>query len=166
MDLLVKLYALPPAAGDGVSYPEASGNSNERMGDESVAVRRAFAAEKRRVSEFVLENFSGGWASECEIAFARQPIACFIAAALDAIYGFACYDTTARGFFGPIGVKEEMRGRGLGTALLLATLRDMGANGYGYAIIGATDEIGFYRAAGAIEVPDSAPGFYSGMLRG
>jgi GNAT superfamily N-acetyltransferase len=150
MDLLVRLYALPSAA-------EHSGNG--------VVIRRAFAAEKRSVSDFVAQHFSQGWASECEIAFARQPLACFVAVTPDAICGFGCYDATARGFFGPIGVSEPMRGRGLGTALLLATLHDMRASGYGYAVVGATDDPGFYRAAGAIQIPDSTPGFYSGMLR-
>ena len=150
MDLLVKLYAMPPAA-------EESDNA---------AVRRAFAAEKFLVVDFVAEHFSRGWASECDIAFTRQPISCFIVLSAKMICGFACYDATARGFFGPIGVKEEQRKRGFGSALLLAALHDMRSNGYAYAIVGATDNIEFYRAVGAIEIPNSAPGFYSGMVHG
>jgi hypothetical protein len=56
----------------------------------------------------------------------------------------------------------------MGRALLLATLRDMGAQGYAYAAIGGAGaaQIDFYRhTVGAIEVPDSTPGFYRGMLR-
>lgn len=155
MDLLVKLYALPPAR-DGSSY--------NKHGDK-VSIRRAFAAEKNLVSGFVRENFSAGWAAECEIAFAREPLACFIAVSADRVCGFACYDATTRGFFGPIGVREDQRGRGVGSALLVASLHDMRAKGYGYAIIGATNEIEFYRPVGAIEIADSKPGFYSGMLR-
>jgi ribosomal protein S18 acetylase RimI-like enzyme len=153
MDLLVKLYALPSAAVEG-------GSDNPH----DLTVRRAFAAEKHLVINFVAGEFSRGWASECEIAFARRPPACFVAISADNICGFACYDATARGFFGPIGVKKEQRQRGVGSALLLAALHDMRAKGYGYAIIGATNDIEFYRAVGAIEIPDSVPGYYSGML--
>jgi hypothetical protein len=54
---------------------------------------------------------------------------------------------------------------GIGSALLLATLHDMRSKGYGYAIVGNADNIGFYQAVGAVEIEDSTPGFYSGMLR-
>jgi ribosomal protein S18 acetylase RimI-like enzyme len=150
MDLLVKLYALPKAAAEGI---------------DGVAVRRALAAEKHLVTEFVERNFSRGWASECEVSFARLPVACFIAIAGENICGFACYDATARGFFGPIGVAQEWRQRRIGSALLLKALNDMHAHGYGYAVIGAVSDLEFYRAVGAIEIADSSPGFYSGMLK-
>ena len=153
MDLLVKLYALPAEhAGDA---PTAQ-----------YAVRRAFAAEKGLVRRWIAQHFGDRWASESEAAFARLPISCFVAVAEDQLAGFACYDATARGFFGPTGVAEEQRRRGIGRALLLATLRDMESQGYGYAIIGAAGSAGFYmRELQAIEIPDSAPGFYRGMLR-
>ena len=154
MDLLVKLYALPPhSAADGAS--------------EGVNVRRAFAAEKGIVRRWIAQRFGDRWASESEAAFARSPIACFVAVADDELAGFACYDATARGFFGPFGVAEGLRRRGIGSALLLATLRDMAAQGYGYAIIGAAGSIGFYRSElDVMEIPGSAPGFYRGMLKG
>jgi GNAT superfamily N-acetyltransferase len=154
MDLLVKLYALPA---EEAVLRHAGGPD----------VRRAFAAEKGIVRRWVAQQFGDRWASESEAAFARSPIACFVAVADDELTGFACYDATARGFFGPFGVAEEHRGRGTGRALLFAALRDMAAQGYGYAIIGAAGSIGFYRnGLDVIEIPDSAPGFYRGMLRG
>ena len=152
MDLLVKLYALP--APDAVT------------GAADYEVRRAFAAEKGLVRRWIAQRFGDRWASESEAAFARLPISCFVAVAEDQIAGFACYDATTRGFFGPVGVAEEQRRRGIGRALLLATLRDMASHGYAYAIIGAAGSAGFYvRELGAIEIPNSAPGFYRGMLR-
>jgi hypothetical protein len=82
------------------------------------------------------------------------------------VFGFAVYDATARGFFGPTGVAVDARRKGIGHALLFATLSDMAAQGYAYGIIGATTSVQFYQhEVNAIEIPGSTPGFYSGMLR-
>ena len=149
-DLLVKLYSLPES-----TTPPAG-----------IAVRRAFAAEKRLVFDWVARQFDLNWASECDAAFARLPVACFVATRDRELLGFACYDATARGFFGPTGVAESERNHGIGTALLSATLHDMTAQGHAYAIIGAVDSVEFYRKhAGAIEIPDSDPGFYRGKIK-
>ncbi len=153
MDLLVKLYALPAGP-------------FQLAETKNVEIRRAFAAEKTLLAHWVEQHFGRGWASEAETAFARLPIACFVATAQSELVGFACYDATARGFFGPIGVAEAYRRRGVGRALLLRTLRDMAGQGYGYAIIGGAGTTEFYqREAGAAEIPDSAPGFFRGMLK-
>jgi GNAT superfamily N-acetyltransferase len=150
-DLLVKLYDWKPS---------------ERPSPEGVNVRRAFAAEKRLVAQWVAEHFGERWASECEISFARQPVACFIATDDLDVVGFATYDSTARGFFGPTGVMETARHKGVGRALLLATIQDMASQGYAYCIIGATTALDFYRKEfAAVEIPDSTPGFYRGMLK-
>ena len=151
-DLLVKLYDLPERS------------ARCRMWD--VEVRRAFAAEKRLVAQWVAGNFGERWASECEISFMRSPVACFIATNRLNVLGFASYDATARGFFGPTGVAVDARHKGIGRALLCATLQDMAAQGYAYCIIGATTSVEFYRhEVNAIEIPDSTPGFYAGMLK-
>ncbi len=150
-DLLVKLYNLAPAAG---SLPD------------DFSVRRAFAAEKRLVAQWVAGQFGERWASECEISFSRSPVACFIATNGLDVLGFASYDATARGFFGPTGVGEHARHKGIGRALLTAALQDMAAQGYAYGIIGATTSVEFYRhEVNAIEIPESSPGFYRGMLK-
>jgi|SRR5687767_7976787 len=149
-DLLVKLYSLkqPPLPSSGIE------------------LRRAFAAEKRLVCDWVAQHFGGNWSSECGAAFARMPAACFVAVRDRELLGFACYDATARGFFGPAGVAPAERNHGIGAALLSATLHDMAHQGYAYAIIGAADSVEFYRKeAGAIEIPDSDPGFYRGKIK-
>lgn len=149
-DLLVKLYSLPPPP----SPPPG------------IQVRRAFAAEKRLVCDWVTAHFGAGWASECEAAFARLPVACFVALREGQLLGFACYDATARGFFGPTGVAESERKHGLGVALLLAALHDMASQGYAYAIIGRPESADFYRKhVSAIEIPGSDPGFYQGLMK-
>ena len=153
-DLLVKLYELPDA-----------GSTQSSAWPDGVHIRVAMAYEKGAVVEWVQEHFGPAWASECDVAFANRPISCHIATRTGAILGFACYDSTCRGFFGPIGLVESMRGQGIGRALLLSCLHAMAAIGYGYAVVGGVQDVQYYaRAVGAIEIPGSVPGVYRDRL--
>lgn len=152
-DLLVKLYALPawPAAG---ALPA------------DVVVRRALAHEKVPVVNWVGTHFGSGWAGECDVAFHRSPVSCHIALHQGELLGFACWDSTCRGFFGPLGVAEAWRGRGGGRALLLSCLHAMASAGYGYAVIGGAGSPDFYaKTVGAVEIPGSSPGIYRDPLK-
>ncbi|MFN2475547.1 MAG: GNAT family N-acetyltransferase [Chthoniobacterales bacterium] len=153
-DLLVKLYDLPSA----LETPVA----------EVVETRRAFSAERQFICDWLACEFSHAWAAEAGGCFGGGRVSCFVATCEGKLVGVACYDTTARGMFGPIGIAESSRHRGLGRQLLLTTLRDMASAGYAYAVIGGAgaDVIEFYRkAVGAIPIADSEPGFYRGMLK-
>lgn len=153
--MLVKLYALPPL--------EPALKAQENQG---IVIRRAISPEKHFVLQWVKEHFSDFWVNECDVAFSRLPITCFLAIQGESLIGFSCYDTTKLGFFGPTGVGEATRGLGTGTALLLVSLHDMWARGYGYAIIGHISSTEYYeKTCGATVIPDSVPGVYSGMLR-
>ena len=44
---------------------------------------------------------------------------CFIATENGKVIGFAFYDSSAKGFFGPIGVEPTRRGERIGQALLI-----------------------------------------------
>ncbi|GAB4529910.1 MAG: GNAT family N-acetyltransferase [Anaerolineae bacterium] len=150
-DMLVRLYDLPPQM---------------TLEETTVDLRRGLAPEKHLVLPWVAQHFSEYWRSECDVAFSRQPVSCFLAIEAGQLLGFACYDTTMRGFFGPTGVLEAARGRQIGKALLLACLHDMRAQGYGYAIIGGVGPIEFYaKAVGATVIENSTPGIYRGLLR-
>lgn len=154
-DLLVKLYQLPD------KRPLL-----EQLKEKKVTVRRGRAWEKFQLTHWVEETFGRLWASECDTAFSRQPVSCFLATKNRELVGFACYDTSMKNFFGPVGVAEEMRQGGIGTALLLQCLYAMAANGYGYAIIGDAGSPGFYeKAVNAYIIPDSSPGIYSDRLK-
>lgn len=122
-----------------------------------VQIKRAMACDKQRVLSFVKETFGDGWMHEAEVALLNR--SCFIATRDHQILGFACFDATAKGYFGPIGVLEAERGTGVGTALLLRTLTCMHENGYGYAIIGWVDDAeAFYRkTVGAEWIPGGEP---------
>jgi GNAT superfamily N-acetyltransferase len=151
-DLLVRLYDLPRLA-PAVDALAAGG----------IAIRRPAASERTAVVDWMRAHGSPGWADECAVAFARQPIACFVAVAVEggALWGVACYDAACRNFFGPELVAPDQRGRGIGRGLLLSALHAMRADGYAYAIIGWASSVDFYqRAAGAVVIDGSTPGIY------
>lgn len=154
--MLVRLYDLPEVS-----------TRVEALRRAGIEVRRALAPERHVVVSWVRQHFGDGWASETEVSFGRLPISCFRAQRRQEVLGFACYDATAKAFFGPTGVLERERKQGIGTALLLVTLHAMAADGYAYAIIGAAGPADFYvRAVGAVTIPGSAPGIYANLLRG
>ncbi|MFD9900322.1 GNAT family N-acetyltransferase [Mesorhizobium sp. NPDC059025] len=137
----------------------------ERVRNAGVTIRRVLAPELELVTDWVRRKFQSRWSSETTIAMSRCPPTCFLASMEERMIGFACYDTTARGFFGPTGVDEAERGKGIGHALLLTTLLDMKNMGYGYAIIGDVGPAAFYQhAVGATPISESGPGIYRGML--
>jgi len=155
MDCLVNLSTLPQDT-----------KSADAMAKSGVTVRRAIPPELKLIVRWIDEQFGEAWASEATVAMTRQPPTCFIATREGKLVGFSCHEASARGFFGPTGVDESLRGLGIGRALLFASLNDLKALGYAYAIIGDVGPSAFYeKAVGAIPIPDSAPGIYAGMLK-
>lgn len=155
MDYLVNLYAL-----------SANGEIDAKMRGAEVTIRRALSPEYEIIGDWIRDHFGSGWSGETAISFARQPIACFIALRGQTLLGFAAYDSTSRGFFGPTGVDETARGSGIGHALLLATLLDMRKVGHSYAVIGDVGPADFYvNAVGAIPIPGSEQGLYADLLK-
>lgn len=152
-DLLVNLLNLPALD---------SARGIERAG---ILVRRAQPFEITRTRSFVEESFSVAWADEISVGFANKPVSVYLAVVAREIVGFAGYECTRRGFFGPTGVRKNMQGRGIGAALLLASLWGLRELGYVYAIIGRAGPVGFYeKTVGAIVIPNSDPGIYTNML--
>ena len=149
-DLLVKLYELPPAP----ALPDG------------VLIRKPLGPEHGVLGDWVAGHFGAAWASEARAALGNRPVSLYMALLAGVPVGFACYDATARGYFGPIGVLAAAQRQGLGAGLLSACLADMLAVGYGYAVIGGVGPTDFFRrAVGAVEIPGSSPGLYRGMLK-
>ncbi len=154
-DLLVKLYELP-------EYTLLK----KQLEEKGYIFKNAIAPEKTYVKDWVKEHFSILWADGVEVAFSRQPVSCIVAIKDKEIAGFACYETTCKGFFGPTGVQEKFRGEGLGKLLLLMALDALKASGYAYGIIGGAGPIAFYeKNVGAIPIPGSAPSIYQNLLK-
>jgi ribosomal protein S18 acetylase RimI-like enzyme len=170
-DMLVKLYAVPEVAPLLIALHQ-----------KGLEIRRPDPSEKYILAEWVRQHFKESWAIGCEVALEHRPASCYIAVKKsqahvpndnsydlpdEVLVGFACYDVASKGMFGAMGVKEEYRGQGIGTALLLACLHAMKEEGYAYAVIGWVASVDFYaRAAGATVIPDSEPGIFRGKLVG
>ncbi len=154
IDMLVRLYDLPD-----------SEELYRKLEDEGVTLRRPHGYERHILADWVGRQFSPKWVSETKVAFARQPVSAFIATREKEILGFACYDTTMKGYFGPTGVAESARGIGLGKALLFKALEALRDDGYAYGVIGGVGPREFYeKACGAFEIPGSDPGIFADLL--
>jgi predicted N-acetyltransferase YhbS len=149
-DMLVKLYDIP----DDWSFIA-------KMQELEITVRKPIGPEIILTVQWVREKFHAAWASETQNALANKPATCFVAVKDKKLIGFACYDATALGYFGPTGVEGKYRKKGIGKALLLASLLDMKLKGYGYAIIGGVGPADYYRkTVNAVDIPDSTPGIW------
>lgn len=152
-DMLVDLLKLPDD--DGLIA---------KLKEDDIRIRRIAPYESSILREFAL-GFSAYWADEVMNAFAHQPPTCFVATRDRKIVGFAAYECTRRDYFGPTGVSPDLRGKGIGKALLLVSLRAMLEYGYTYAIIGGVGPADFYaKCVGATPIPNSTPGIYEDLL--
>lgn len=153
-DMLVKLYELPS------SVPVM-----EKLAQQKIRIHRALAPDKERVLKWISEHSTQGAKSEADVCFSHEPISLFLATQGREILGFACYDATAKNFFGPTHVDSNRRGEGIGTALLLISLEALKAAGYAYAIIGGVGPAEYYaKAVGATIIEGSTPGIYRNYL--
>lgn len=155
-DMLVKLYG------------ETRHSRADDLAKQGFQIKRALGADRPKITEFIKTAFpeSGeGWAAEAEVALSQQPSTCIIVTLENRVVGFCCYDATARGMLGPIGVSEECRGKGVAKEMIQQSLDEMKHAGYAYAVIGWVSSEPFYqKVCNAITIPDSAPGVYSHLV--
>ena len=151
--MLVRLYALPDVTVE-----------RHRLAAAGVVCRKAESFERHALLKFAGEVFPH-WADEVAAAFTHVPPNLFVAMEEGAVTGFAAYNVTRPNYFGPTGVHESQRGRGIGRVLLLQCLNALAAEGYAYAIIGGVGPARFYeKTVGATLIPNSDPGVYGDML--
>lgn len=128
-DLIVSLQTLPPVS----ALPE------------DCTLEPAKPWDREVILGWVRDHFHSGWASEVANGLGRQPCRVLIVRRGQTLLGFACFDVTFPGFFGPTGVSEEARGLGLGKALLIESLHRLKNLGYVYGFIGDAGPVEFYR---------------------
>lgn len=154
-DMLVRLYDL-----DFFDAAEREKQLQER----GISIVRPLPYQFDKVVEFVA-RFRSQWGEEVRAALYNSPATLFAATQRGiGIVGFAAYDATARGFFGPTGTLPDLRDIGIGRALFYACAADMWRAGYGYMIIGGGNTgpaASFYqKIAGAEPISHSIPGIY------
>lgn len=149
-DLLVDLYQLE------FSYPEVP-----------VKIKRALSPDSDLILSFIKTHFSDGWVSEVKAGLYKTQPTCFIAIDQKKVVGFACYDATAKGYFGPMGVHSDYRKKGIGAILVNKCMEAMYHDGYGYAIIGSVEAHNFHfyeQTCGAKPIENSRH-LYTRMIR-
>ncbi len=155
-DMLVKLYSIPN------SY-----DMEEKLLKEGVKIKKALAPDRSKIVAFSKVCAKEDYSDEVNAAFSNNPITCYIATKEKKIIGFACYEATAKNFFGPMAVLENERKKGIGKALLLKSLESMQELGYAYGIIGwpARSAIDFYKkCVDAIMIDEKSSGVYKRMI--
>ena len=155
-DMLVNLYGLEML--DQKAALAASG----------VAIKRAMGFDRQTICRFVSETFAKTcpeWVDECALTLSQQPPTCFIAVHEKSVVGFCCWDASAKGMLGPIGVTPAFRKKGIAKELLRHSFEAMKSDGYAYAVIGWVSSEKFYEdACGAIAIPNSQPGVYERLV--
>lgn len=128
-------------------YKETAHTWNLEVSTAGFEVRAARATDRERTLAFIEREFGKIWRFE-----AAKAETIFIEEHDGEIAGFAAHDANNRGlgFFGPTGVRKDLRGRGIGCRLLHSSLADLRRLGYERAVIPWTDALDFYdRCCGA-----------------
>ena len=152
LDLIVNLYNLPDNT-----------DPRPKMEAQGIYIKRAVSPDKTEILDFIRREFSNGWADEAEKAIFNCPSSCYIAVHDHKVVGFACYDSVALGYYGPLGVAASMRKKGIGEALTSCCLSAMREKGYGYIIINA-GPVEYYIKHLNAQVIGDHKGIYTNMI--
>ncbi len=115
--------------------------------DSGYTVRRAKRSDRSQLTKWIASRFSEAWAFEAELALSSKLEGVHVAETADGeLAAFAAHDGNNRGlgWFGPAGTDPEHRGRGVGAALLLACLVDVGGAGHDECLISWIGPRDFY----------------------
>ncbi len=114
-----------------------------KLGATNTRIRRAVSKDDP-VFNWIEAKSSLQWRIEAQLALHKKYGRVYVAETNNEIAGFAVHSASHEYRFGPIGVDERYRGRGLGKTLLIHTLDSMRLLGIRYAIIPWTTHLFFY----------------------
>lgn len=155
-DMLVKLFHIP-----------SSYELECELLRKGIRIKRALAPDRSKIVEFARTCANEDYSDEVQAALANNPTTCYIATREKKLVGFACFEATAKNFFGPMAVLKEERKEGIGRALLIKSLASMEEMGYAYAIIGwpTKTAIPFYeKCVNAKLIEEETSGLYRRMI--
>lgn len=155
-DMLVKLYNI-----------KGTVEIEKELLSDGIRIKKALAPDRSKIIEFSRTCANEDYSDEVCAAFANNPVTCYVATKNKKLIGFACFEATAKNFFGPMAVVQEERRRGIGRALLLKSLESMQEMGYAYAIIGwpTKTAISFYeKCVEALLIEEESSGVYKRMV--
>ncbi|QDQ03440.1 GNAT family N-acetyltransferase [Lysinibacillus fusiformis] len=120
-------------------------------------IRKVNPNDANDLIQFIEHQFSKQWSETIRNALLLDEPSVYIAFDYKGeMVGFAAYDVfeNRKCYFGPMGVSESNRVKGIGYSLLHHCLKDMHDIGYEYAIIGGAGPIEFYeKACNAVVIP-------------
>jgi len=123
-----------------------------RLAEQGTDIRRARQTDRGSMYAFCMEQFNATWAHEVDRTFDNRPISLFVADQQPGSpVGFAAYGARYQ-WFGPMGVRQDVRGCGIGRILLLKALAGMHSEfGIDRAVIPWVGPTEFYtRTCGAV----------------
>lgn len=108
-----------------------------RLASVDLRCERATEADEAALQCFFAEQFGEGWHAEALLAMRCDPPGLHLAWKGDRIVGFAAHSAMNAewGNFGPMGVCESVRKKGVGRILLYRCMQDLKAAGHASAVI-------------------------------
>ncbi len=106
--------------------------------------RKARLQEKKELVSWVRDTFSPFWAYEVSCGFSEDSTSIWLAEHKGEVVGFSAYSVLEPDWFGPIGVDERVRGKGIGTVLLYKAISSLRLDGHRFVTIPWTELLFFY----------------------
>lgn len=121
-------------------------DDEQHLAREGIIIRRAVGEDRPTIADFFNKTFGEDWQVETQLSLSREPPAVHLALKGDDMIGFAAHSSMNRewGNFGPMGVPDHMRGRGLGRVLLYRCMKDLKDAGHAAAVIPWVGPYRFY----------------------
>jgi len=117
----------------------------EKLRREGYTVEQAEPSALPKIQEWIRRKFGITWSIEAGLTKDRLDAGLlYVTNSDDEIIGFSVYGATAPYRFGPIGIDEKHRGKGIGKVLLYQTLQEMRKTGIHIIEIPWTTHLFFY----------------------
>ncbi|MEM2884646.1 MAG: GNAT family N-acetyltransferase [Thermoproteota archaeon] len=128
----------------GLRTPSLVLEREVNLAKEGYAFSTASQDKKEEVAEWVHSNFGPLWSHEVSEAFRHSPPSVLLASKEGKTVGFAAYSALELDWFGPIGVVEGERRKGIGSVLLFKSLANMREDGRKSATIPCGSYFSFF----------------------